>query len=161
MRGDEAYTGIAVVKALLPRIGISRSAAEEASGSSPETDRASAISDLDFDEELRGLLGFNVFDGLTWFNKERFVETMRMSGLFGAIANATDDPTLGIGPARRALLFIEAAAEAGYCYDELEAAVMKILPGDGKKPKAGEKTKPARKAPSSKAPSRKPNGAKK
>ena len=161
MHGDEAYAGIAIAKALLPRIGISRSAAEEASGSSPKSDRASAIADFDFDEELRGLLGFNVFDGLTWFNKERFEETMRMSGIFGAIANATGDSTLGIGSARRALLFIEAAAEAGYCFDALEAAVTKIPPEDGKKSKAVEKAKPARKAPSSKAPSSKQKGAKK
>jgi len=133
-RGDEAFAGVAMVKALLPRIGRGESSSEAAQGAAPKPALAAMIADLAADEELRGLLGFNIFNGLTWFNKERFEEAARLGGLLGAIADATAAAPREPGSARLALLLIEAGAEAGYCYDALEAALLKLsadAPGKG------------------------------
>jgi hypothetical protein len=113
MHGDEAYRGVGFVKALLPRIG-------------KAADPARVIEEFADNEELRSLLGFNLFNGVTWFNKERFEEAARMCGLFGAIVDAGSGPKVGLDSARCALTMIEAGAEAGYCFDGLEAALMKI-----------------------------------
>jgi len=60
MHGDEAYKGIALAKALLPRIA---DVGPASSGKMPPLDPAALVEDCAADEELRSLLGYNVFDG--------------------------------------------------------------------------------------------------
>jgi glycosidase len=151
MHGDEAYKAIGLAKALLPKLG------NEGEGS---PDPAALLAEFSQDEELRAILGFNVFGGVTWFNKERFEEAARRSALYG---------TLGRGDlesARCANLLMAEAGAAGYSLDALSAALApapKQKPAAPKqkptapKPKAAVKKTPAPKAkPSTKAPVKAP-----
>ena len=162
MHGDDAYRGLVLVKALLPRIGMANAGPPDA---------AAMLADYAADEELRSLLGFNLFDGLTWFNKERFEEAARLGALFGSfasVANAKGPAALAetsLAASSSALEMIEAAAEAGYCYEGLEAALMKFSvarqahagvagagPAKGKKEKTVAKKAAAKPAPKGQKP---------
>jgi hypothetical protein len=128
MHGDEAFRGMAFAKALLPRLGGRR--APPSGGEPRETLRdlsARLVSEGSADEELRSLLGVNVFDGVTWFNKERFEEAAALAALFAAETRALDVPgpraaagarkewlEAAILPSRLALGLVEAARKAGY-----------------------------------------------
>ncbi len=168
MHGDEAYRGIALIKALFPKIGTT---AELATTTGP----VAVFKVWSTDEELRSLLGFNLFDGLTWFNKERFEEAARIGALCGSIGGALSKADDGAGAgdpghaaARCALQMIDAAAEAGYCYEGLEAALMKmsLVRGNESPPTVAPKRQPkkpvaaaAPKAPPKKAPPKKATAA--
>ena len=130
IHGDEAYKGIAIAKALLPKLA-------DASLASSKPDPAKVVAGFEMEEELRALLGFNIFDGVTWFNKERMEEVLGLGALFGTmvlgvsgsakaavVAEGALDPVLG--SARCALTIIKACAEAGYRMDGLKTALAKI-----------------------------------
>ena len=152
MHGDEAYKGIALAKALLPRIA---DVGPASSGKMPPLDPAALVEDCAADEELRSLLGYNVFDGLAWFNKERFEEAVRLGAFFGTLVRGLrgtgEDGKVAAAPslesARCALSIIEAGAEAGYCVDALEAALLKFTLA-----RVAKKTMPAVKKPVKAAP---------
>jgi glycosidase len=114
IHGDEAYKGLAAAKALLPRIG---------RGDTESLDPLELASDLEKDEELRALLGFNLFDGVTWFNKEKFEELAACGALFRTIASGTAEG-ISLAAARYALSLVAAAEEAGYRMDGLAAALI-------------------------------------
>jgi glycosidase len=120
MHGDEAFRSVGLAKALLPRLG------NEGSGA---LDPASFLEGCAQDEEMRSLLGFNVYGGVTWFNKERFEEAVRRAALYAALARSDLDS------ARIAAALVEAAQAVGYSYDALSAAL-------GPSAKAAAKTKP-------------------
>jgi len=117
IHGDEAFRGIAFIKAFLARLG----------GGGAEPDPAAIVEEGSADEELRALLGVNLFDGVTWFNKERFEEAAGMGALFGTLALSADASaeerarSLPLGPARSVLTLVSAGAEASYSLDELKA----------------------------------------
>ena len=143
MRGDEAYKGIALAKALLPRLGAVLSVDPE-----PLAFLAGAAPD----DELRALLSVNVFEGTTWIGKERLEEAAAAGALFGAVCGRAPAVEAGaewlrgqaIKYARCALEIVEGAARAGYRLDLLaagfaKAATPKIAPSK----KAAQSTKPA------------------
>ena len=118
MHGDEAYRAIGLAKALLPKLG------NEVSGrpgsGRPDSGRpepAAFIESCAQDEEMRSQLGFNVFGGVTWFNKERFEEAVRRGALYESLGR--DD----LESARSALALIAAAQAAGYSYENLSATL--------------------------------------
>jgi hypothetical protein len=136
MGGDEAFHSIAVAKTLLARLG---------EGGGAETPPREAAAEFlargESDEEMRSLLGVNLFDGVTWFNKERFEEAARLGALLGTMlrnasllrsslsprpsskVGSAQKPRLDLLSARCALSFIDAASEAGYRLDGLKAAL--------------------------------------
>ncbi|MEI6876922.1 MAG: hypothetical protein WCL50_17545, partial [Spirochaetota bacterium] len=131
MHGDEAYKGIALAKALLPRLA-------DASLAGTKPDPAKVVADFEAEEELRALLGFNIFDGVTWFNKERMEEVLGLGALFGTMSRGVRegeragasvvvegalDPALS--SARCVLTIMKACAEAGYRMDGLKTALAK------------------------------------
>jgi glycosidase len=124
MHGDESYKGIAIAKALLPRL--------QNAGSEPNP--AAIVANFEAEEELRALLGFNLFDGVTWFNKERFDEMARLAALFASVSPGADGrdsdaeeiQARALKQARCALSLIEAGAEAGYRLDGLDAALIAL-----------------------------------
>jgi hypothetical protein len=111
MPGDEAYKGITLAKAFLSKLG-------NASPGEPEL--ASVVSWVANDEELRAILGVNLFGGVTWFNKERFEEAAKRGALYAALGQEIGSD--GLEPARCAIMLIAAAAKAGYSLDALTAA---------------------------------------
>jgi glycosidase len=117
MHGDEAYKSIALAKALLPKLG---------NGAAACPDPATTLYEYSRDDELRTLLGFNVYGGVTWFNKERFEEAARRGALYDTLGR--DD----LEAARCARTLIRAASEAGYSLEALAASMAPALP----KPKA-------------------------
>jgi hypothetical protein len=148
MHGDESYKGMAIAKTLLPKLANA--------GSEPNL--AEIVANLEDEEELRALLGFNLFDGVTWFNKERFDETALLAAIFSSVSRGTggrdtDAPDVkarALVQARCALSLIEAAAEAGYRLDGLKTELMAIsanVPGSAevKAKPASAKKKPAKK----------------
>ena len=77
-----AIKGVALAKTLLPRIGA-------VSPLDPEP--LAFLARLDPDEETRSLLGVNLFDGTTWFVKERLEDAAAAAALFGAVAGPGED----------------------------------------------------------------------
>jgi len=140
MHGDEAYKAIGLAKALLPKLG---------NEGGERLDPATLLNEWSQDEEIRGLLGFNVFGGVTWFNKERFEEAARKGALYGSLDR--DD----LESAKRALTLVSAAEKAGYSLEALDA-ILKPAPRPktkavSKKPKAASaKVKASTKAPAKK-----------
>ena len=66
--------------------------------------------------DLRGFLGVNRHDGVTWFNKEAFEELL----WWWQVLTAVDGPTAGLVPARRLSdRLLAAAAESSYRVDRL------------------------------------------
>jgi glycosidase len=118
--------GVAIAKALLPRLGTAAAGSQS---------RAALVAAASGDEELRSLIGVNVFNEVTWFNKELFEEAARRGALYAAIGPATGRPGLGAlarsirrairgagtDEARCAIEFIAAAEKAGYRLDALAA----------------------------------------
>ncbi len=159
MHGDEAYKGIAYAKALIAKLW-----KEGAAHAGIEPDPISIVADFEADEELRSLLGFNVFDGVTWFNKERFEETACLSALLGTLTRATVDAdadstrggSIALGSARCALSIIEAGTEAGYRMDGLEAALIAFSLRKEPQKKTAAKKAPAKKPAAKKITPKKP-----
>ena len=108
MHGDEAYRAVGFAKALLPRLGNETLA-------SP--DPADFLEGCAQDEEMRSMLGFNVFGGVTWFNKERFEEAVRSGALYDSLGRGD------LECASVAVSLIAGAAAAGYSYEALSAAL--------------------------------------
>jgi hypothetical protein len=108
VQGDEAYRAMTLAKAFLPRVA---TAAEIEA----DPDPAAIVSACAKDEELRAQLGVNVFNGVTWFNKERFEEAVRRGALFGTLLRGD------LRSAGCARLLIATAAEAGYSLDALDS----------------------------------------
>jgi hypothetical protein len=140
MRGDEAYKGIALAKALLPRL-----VAAESAPAPPLAFLASPAPD----DEMRALLGVNVFEGTTWIGKERLEEAAAAGALFGAVcAGGADDAASArarvLKIARCALELVEGAARSGYSLELLAAGWAKAeRPGKSEGPRAPEKAKSA------------------
>ncbi len=105
VHGDEAHRGVALSKALLPRLA-GAGPGEPGPGAAARVVAAGAG-----DEELRGLVGVNLFDGVTWFNKERFEEAASLAALLAATGKTG---RAALAPARLALDIIDAAQRAGY-----------------------------------------------
>ena len=150
VHGDEAFHGMALAKALLSRSGIPAPAISK-KGKRPRLQEVAAepvelLSGAEADEELRSLLGVNLFDGVTWFNKERFEEAARLGALVGALT-----PPWPPGPAdapladraasagRAARLYSASAESAGYRLDRLVELV-----AEAKGPVAARKRKKER-----------------
>jgi hypothetical protein len=136
MHGDEAYKAIGLAKALLPKLG---------NEGEKRLDPATLLNEWSQDEEIRGLLGFNVFGGVTWFNKERFEEAARKGALYGSLDR--DD----LESAKCAIVLISAAEKAGYSLEALDAI---LAPAPRPKTKAASKkpkAAPAKAKPSAKA----------
>jgi len=145
MRGDEAFRGLALVKALLARLGAGPGSPAGAPAPAPGVPRsegerrreaAALVAELSADEELRSLLGVNLFDGVTWINKERLEEAASLASLLAAARGAAggEAPSGGIAePARLALDLMEAARRAGYSLDALREALEppKPIGGEG------------------------------
>ncbi len=134
--GDAAWRAVAAAKALLPALDGPEAAAtgrlaaareERASASIPARARdlfARAASS----EELRRIALVNVFEGVVWFNKERFEQLCGVAAFAAAV-----DALGGIGPKaappRDAIervgsvldFSLAAAAASGYRLDALEA----------------------------------------
>ena len=106
MPGDEVYKGLALAKALLSKLG-------NADPGEPEL--APIISWASDDEELRAILGVNLFGGVTWFNKERFEEAAKRGALYASLGRGQGD----LGAAHCAIELIAAAEKAGYSLDAL------------------------------------------
>jgi hypothetical protein len=92
---DDEATGrvLEIMKALLSRTspGESRGSAEgkQSAAASPAVQELSPAEKLVLDnyhaEDFRRLLGVNIFDGVIWFNKEAFEETLFYTSLFTAL----------------------------------------------------------------------------
>ena len=130
MHGDDAYKGIALAKALLPRL-------ETACVAGAEPAPEAVVAGFEAEGELRALLGFNLFNGVTWFNKERIEEALRLAALFGAMSVAAGGRAetadggakdSALGPARCAITIIKACADSGYRLDGLKAALSERQP---------------------------------
>jgi len=109
MPGDEAYKGMALAKAFLPKLG---------NVDPGEFGLAPVVSWATDDEELRAILGVNLFGGVTWFNKERFEEAAKRGALYASLGRGQGY----LDAARCAIELIAAAAKAGYSLDALGAA---------------------------------------
>jgi glycosidase len=70
------------------------------------------IQDNYLDEDFRNLLGINVFDDVTWFNKEKFEIAVRYAALFGAFETGMCYATLSG-------TLLHAAGESEYRFDNL------------------------------------------
>ncbi len=117
--GDEAYRGVHLARILLSWTGV------PAQGSGKPAELAARGLE---DEDLRSILGVNLFDGVTWFNKERFEETVRIGALMAAITaawpkTAARSKTKAEKPLEQAeamaRYFLDAAERSGYRLDEL------------------------------------------
>ncbi|HUW40142.1 MAG TPA: alpha-amylase family glycosyl hydrolase [Rectinemataceae bacterium] len=134
MHGDEAFHGLALAKAFL-----SRSGAPVGSGQAKGTRRTTAVPADECvealalageDEELGALLAANVFEGVTWFNKERFEEAARFAALVSALTppwpQSPTDPQLGpraLAAGSAARRYLAAAEASGYRFDRLAELV--------------------------------------
>ncbi len=127
--GDDAYRGLSFAKALLSR-------SEDSVLSGDAGGRASALfRALTREEELRTLVGVNVFEGVEWFAKERFEELVALGALFGAAAPAPRSMRRPMTTARRAQaaaetarVLLEAEAESGYRLSALGEALERRVP---------------------------------
>ncbi len=88
------------------------------------------------DEELRSLLGVNLFDGIEWYAKERFEELVSLGALVFAVSPGSPGGARR-KPAERAALaeetaraFLAAELESGYRVDGLGAALAKLAGKD-------------------------------
>ena len=88
------------------------------------------------DEELRSLLGVNLFDGVEWYAKERFEELVSLGALVFAVSPGSPAGARR-KPAERAALaeetaraFLAAELESGYRVDGLGAALEKLAGKD-------------------------------
>jgi hypothetical protein len=134
MHGDEAYRSINLAKVLLSKLGTEGRACP---------DPGVLVGEWSRDEELRGILGFNVFGDVTWFNKERFEEAARRSALYGYLGRAD------LESARCAVSLIAAAEKSGY---SLEALTAELGPAvAAKEPVAKKAIGSRKKAPATKA----------
>ncbi len=109
--GSLAWETFGVLKVVLPRSGAVTIAAESAPGraASGHDEAASAA-------ELRDAIGVNIYDGVVWFNKERF----EALSFYAALALALDAPEPDARKAERFLrAMLDAAAESGYRFEEL------------------------------------------
>jgi hypothetical protein len=138
MHGDEAYKDIAVAKTLLSKLG-NQGLCKPAVA--PIVGWASG------DEDLRAILGVNLFGGVTWFNKERFEETARRAALYAAIGRERGD----LDSARCAIELIEAAEKAGYSLDALAASYTAKEKEPKAKPRAKKATASRKTAPATTA----------
>jgi glycosidase len=91
------------------------------------------------DPDLRGFLGVNRSDGVTWFNKESFEELT----WWWLVLTAVDGPAAALLPARRLVdRLLAAAAESSYQVDRLIA--LAALPRRGMvRPRRQREAKPA------------------
>jgi glycosidase len=121
IHGDEAFRHIALAKAFLLRL----------SDDKERPDLSAIVARGSADEEFRALLGVNVFDGVTWFNKERFEEAAGIGALFGTVGSAADGKAErpALAPSRAALGLVDASARAGY---SLDALVSLLAPPSGR-----------------------------
>jgi glycosidase len=124
MHGDDAYKGLAIAKALLPRLGLFGEA---------EPGLPRIVASASADEELRALLGANLFGGVTWINKERFEDAAAYGALFASLGHGD------LSAARCATLLLAAAEKSGYDLEKLELLIAEAAPVKAKvavKPKA-------------------------
>ena len=73
--GDLAYRGLALAETALEKGEAAKKAADRARKAKGSETLAITRLLLSSDEEMRALVGVNVFEGVEWFNKERFEET--------------------------------------------------------------------------------------
>jgi glycosidase len=130
IHGDEVFHGMALAKAFLARSGApaeTRTAkGAKRSREKPVTCCVETLIHAGDDEELGALLGVNIFEGVTWFNKERFEEAARLAALISALTPPWPASPREIDLAERvaaagaaARLYIAAAESAGYRLDRL------------------------------------------
>jgi len=113
MHGDEAFRTVNLERLLLPKLA-----------GAPLSEGPSFLTACSADEEMRTALGFNVYGGVTWFNKERFEEAVRRAALYSAMSRKGSAKEADAASAWAASL-IAAAQAAGYNYDALLAALPK------------------------------------
>ena len=125
IHGDQAFHGMVLAKVFLARSG-----PVSAPPRGPGASIGDFLGDLEADEELRSVIGVNLFDGATWFNKERFEEAVRFASLVHALTPGPEgEDAEGAEAAavaaragrseRSALLHLAAAGESGYRLDRL------------------------------------------
>lgn len=76
MRGDAAYHAMSLIKTLISFDDM------PVAENNPSLYAFDIISHYTKDESIRALIGLNVWDGVTWFNKERFDEFVQFACLF-------------------------------------------------------------------------------
>jgi hypothetical protein len=84
---ETLWRGLEIMKALLSRVpGTKASAAAKAAGAVSAQAAAQTLLLDNYDkDDFRRILGVNVFDDVTWFNKESFEEALSFGSLFAAV----------------------------------------------------------------------------
>jgi hypothetical protein len=108
MPGDEAHRGVSLAKAFLAKLG---------NADPGEIEPSAVVSWAADDEELRAILGVNLFGGVTWFNKERFEDAAKRGALYASLGRGQGD----LDAARCAIELVAEAAKAGYSLDTIVA----------------------------------------
>ncbi|MDR2470589.1 MAG: hypothetical protein LBD09_00585, partial [Treponema sp.] len=119
---ETAWHGVEMIKAVLSRAG-----SLSGGSSAGEIARTIILNNYDADD-FRRLLGINVFDDITWFNKECFDRALRYVPVFAAMESGDLALTQKTAAALR-----KAEAESGYQLGEL----IEALDGGGGKAKKG------------------------
>ncbi len=134
--GDEAHRGLSLAAIFL---GKSAAFAGSCGAYLESLDAAHAalalIDAFAKDDELRARLGVNVFEGIQWFNKERFDEVLRFGTMVISLSAGEGDhagspkpktPELALRlekTAGMAALFAEAEAASGFKVEQLVGAI--------------------------------------
>jgi hypothetical protein len=139
--GDEANRVLEIMKAVLTRTSPGSAASKQKTAvTSPPIIAVQDLSPAEklvldnyHAEDFRKLLGVNIFEGVIWFNKESFEETLFYAPLFAALESAEVlapgaaptaewlDRIAGIADIAEA--FAEAEGKSGYQLDELLRAL--------------------------------------
>jgi hypothetical protein len=89
--GGTAWNAVEIMKTILARAGAGESASKEKAAEKPAAkktarDIAQTIILENYSAaDFRGILGINVFDDVTWFNKEAFDRAMLFAPIFAAL----------------------------------------------------------------------------
>jgi hypothetical protein len=111
IQGDLAYRGLALAEAALEKGEAAKKAADKARKAKESEALAILRLLLSSDEEIRGLIGVNVFEGVEWFNKELFEETCDFGLLDAALLLETTKKDATRKERREALLRATAFAQ--------------------------------------------------
>jgi hypothetical protein len=127
IEGDAPWHGVQIMKAVLRRIPPMEAKSGKKAKAAAGIRTRRIILDNYSDEEFRRILGINVFDDITWFNKEAFERIL----VYGPVFAAMEGADFTAIKETRALLK-KAEAKSGYRLDRFLNALVPAVKPAGK-----------------------------
>jgi hypothetical protein len=131
---ETAWYTVEIIKAVLRRADAAKTLDVKTAGTNPVEKSAkeqalALVLDNYEDEDFRRILGINVFDDVTWFNKEAFERALRYAPVFAAMESGNFALAKNVSGEFRA-----AASGAGYKLSALIEALSPVSARLAKKP---------------------------